>query len=112
MLLPANFTSVIADTFYDKEVSILAKATTSTDGWIDEDATTVTSTFKGNVQFNRLADIQAELGLTDLIDVAITCGTQVVIEPGNLFRYNGVTYKASAVIPFDSHLKIVGSKWA
>ena len=68
--------------------------------------------FMGNVQFNRLADIQAELGLTDLVAVAITCGTDVAIERGNLFSYNGVTYKASAVIPFDSHLKVIGSKWA
>lgn len=111
MLLPANFKSVIADHFYDKTVSILASTTTSTDGWVDEDATTVTSTFQANVQFDRLADIQAEIGLSDDIDVAITCSTDVTLSIGDLFSYDGVTYKAAAVIPHDSHLKIAGSKW-
>ena len=112
MLLPANFKSLIADNFYDKKVSILEKEKTSTDGWVNEAGDSVASTFLGNVQFNKLANIQAELGLTELVDVVITCNTDVAIERDDLFSYDGVIYKASAVIPFDSHLKIVGSKWA
>lgn len=112
MLLPPTFKSDIADHFYDKDVNILASTTTSMDGWINESATTVTSTFKGNVQFDKLADIQAELGLTDNIDVSITCGTDIALQVGDLFSYSGVTYKASAVVPHDSHLKIAGTKWA
>ena len=112
MLLPANFNSLIADNFYDKVVSIVEKSTEDTDGWVSETGTAVVSTFKGNVQFNKLANIQAELGLTELVDVAITCSKDEAIVRGDLFSYDDVTYKASAVIPFDSHLKIVGSKWA
>ena len=112
MLLPANFESTIADTFYDKDVSILVKNTTSTDGWVTETGTTVKSTFKANVQFNNLGDIQSELGLTDQIDVALTCATDVSINDDDLFSHNDVTYKVSAVIPHDSHLKVAGSKWA
>lgn len=112
MLLPSNFASTIADHFYDKDVSILEKATTSADGWVSESPTTIKTTFKGNVQFNRLAEVQAELGLTEQVDVAITCGTEVAIQKGDFFRYNSVTFRASAVVPHDSHLKIAGSKWA
>lgn len=111
MLLPATFNSTIADTFYDKEVNILASTTTVTDGWVDENATTVVSTFNANVQFDRLADVQAELGLTDSIDVSITCSTNVTLQVGDLFSYGGIAYKAEAVVPHDSHLKIAGSKW-
>lgn len=110
MLLPSNFTKTVADTFYDKEVTILEKTTTSTDGWVEETGTTKT-TFKGNVQFSNLETTQKELGLTETIDVAITCKTDVPIKLDDLFEYEGVTYKASAVVPNDSHLKIVGNKW-
>lgn len=112
MLLPANFADTVADTFYDKTVSILAKTTSSVDGWVDENASTATGTFKANVQFDNLGEVQSELGLTEQIDVQITCATSVTLAVDNLFSYDGITYKASAVIPYDSHLKIVGSKWA
>lgn len=111
MLLPTNFTGDIARHFYDKTVSILSKTTTTTDGWVDENASTVTSTFKANVQFNNLGQVQSELGLSERIDVVITCATTVTLNVNDLFSYNNVTYKASAVIPYDSHKKIVGSKW-
>ena len=111
MLLPADFSSIIADHFYDKDVNLLESTQTSVDGWVDEDATTIKSTFKANVQFDRLGDVQAELGLTDSIDVSVTCLTSVPIETGDLFSYLGVTYKASAVVLHDSHYKIAGTKW-
>ena len=109
--MPASFTKAIADTFYDKTVSKLEKTTTSTDGWVEETGT-VTSTFKANVQFDNLGEVQTELGLTEQIDVAMTCLPDTDIAVDDLFQYDGVDYKASAVIPYDSHKKIVGSKWA
>lgn len=110
MLLPANFQSTIADTFYDKTVSLLTKTKTSTDGWVEETGA-VSSTFKANVQFSNLGEVQSELGLTEQVDVVVTCATDVAISVDGLFQYGGVTYKASAVTPNDSHLRIVGSKW-
>ena len=110
MLLPANFTDIVADTFYDKDVSLLTKTQTNTDGWIKETGV-VSGSFKANVQFSNLGTVQAELGLTERIDVAMTCSTDVAIEVDGLFRYQGVTYKATAVIPYDSHKRVVGTKW-
>lgn len=110
MLLPASFTAKIADTFYDKTVSLLTKTSTSTDGWVEQTGT-VSSTFKANVRFDNLGTVQTELGLTESIDVSFTCATDVNIEIDGLFEYNDVTYKVAAVVPYDSHLKIVGRKW-
>lgn len=110
MLLPANFTALVADTFYDKTVSILTKTTTTTDGWVEETGT-VSTTFKANVRFDNLGTIQTELGLTETIDVALTCATNVTLAVDGLFQYNGVDYKATAVVPYDSHLRIVGRRW-
>lgn len=112
MLLPAKFSQTVADTFYDKTVSLVSKDTTNTDGWVDQTATTVTGTFKANVQFSNLGAVQTELGLTEKIDVALTCATDVTLAVDDLFQYDSVTYKASSVVPYDSHLLIVGSKWA
>lgn len=112
MLLPSGFSKTIADTFYDKTVSILAKTTTSTDGWVEETGTTVTSTFKANVRFDQLGEVQSELGLTESIDIAITCGTDVDVNTDSLISYAGVTYNVTAVLPNDSHKKIAGRKWA
>lgn len=110
MLLPASFTSIVADTFYDKDVSVLTKTSTSVDGWVNEAATTVKSTFKCNVRFNKLAEIQAELGLTEQIDIAITCLPNTDIKKGDFIKYKGVTYRVTAAVPNDSHLKVAGSK--
>jgi hypothetical protein len=110
MLLPANFTDKIAETFYDKTVSILSKTTSNVDGWITETGT-VQSTFKANVQFSNLGTVQSEMGLTEQIDVSLTCDKDVSLTVDGLFEYDGVTYKASAVVPYDSHTKIVGRKW-
>lgn len=110
MLLPADFASTVADTFYDKEVTLLDKTTTTVDGWVEQTGT-AGSTFKANVQFNNLGAVQTELGLSEQIDVVLTCATSVSLAVDGLFSYNGVTYKAAAVVPYDSHLKIVGSKW-
>lgn len=111
MLLPSNFTSVIAKHFYDKDVQVLEKTQTSEDGWVTETGTTVKETFKANVQFNNLEQVQSELGLTDRIDVSITCGTDVAVKVDDLVSYRGETYKVMAARPFDSHVKVAGAKW-
>lgn len=110
MLLPANFTTTIADTFYDKEVEILEKTTTSTDGWVTETGTT-SSTFKANVRFENLGEVQTDMGLTEQVDVLITCAADTTVEVGTLLKYADTTYRADAVIPNDSHKRIAGSKW-
>jgi hypothetical protein len=110
MLLPADFTETVAATFYDKTVTLLEKTTTSIDGWVEQTGV-ASSTFKANVQFNNLGAVQTELGLTEQVDVVVTCASDVAIAVDDLFSYQNVTYKALAVIPYDSHKKIVGSKW-
>lgn len=111
MLLPANFTNLIADTFNDKTVNKLQKTKSSNDGWVEETGT-VKSPFKANVQFSNLGQIQSEMGLTEQIDVVITCSSDVNLAVDDLFSYQNVTYKTSAVLPRDSHKKIAGQKWA
>jgi hypothetical protein len=111
MLLPDNFTGLIAETFYDKTVNKLTKTKSSTDGWVEETGTVNTS-FKANVQFDNLGQIQSEMGLTEQIDVVMTCASDVNLTVDDLFSYHDVTYKTSAILPRDSHKKVAGQKWA
>ena len=112
MLFPDSAKDAIAKAFYDKDIAILDDTETiDAEGGIVRNETTVKSTFKGNVRFNALGELQTELGLTQNIDIAISCSTDTAVEVGDLLQYAGVKYVATDVLPRDSHRYIMGEKW-
>lgn len=110
MLLTPNFKDVIASHFYDKEVTVLEATETDDTGWVKK-SWAVKGTFNGNVRFNNLGEVQSELGISDNIDIAVTCDTGVEIEGENALEYLDQRYEVTAIRPADSHLLIVGKKW-
>ena len=111
-MVPASFQTAIARTFYDKTVTKLQKIeTVDSEGGVQKAGTTPVSTFKGNVRFNNLGEVQTEMGLTHEIDIAITCAPDTPVEVDDLLEYAGVKYVAVSVIPNDSHKLIVGTRW-
>ncbi|MBR2587008.1 hypothetical protein IKE71_01380 [Candidatus Saccharibacteria bacterium] len=111
MLFPANAKARIAKTFYDKTVKVYAKTeTVDREGGI-VNGTTVKGTFKGNVRFNSLGELQSELGLTRNIDIAISCPTDTKVEVDDLLEYKGIKYVVTDALPRDSHKFIMGEKW-
>lgn len=112
MLFPDNAKKKIAEAFYDKAIEILETSETlDEEGGVVKNGTTVKSTFKGNVRFNALGELQSELGLTKSIDIAISCPTNTQVEVGDLLRYAGITYMVTDALPRDSHKYIMGEKW-
>lgn len=112
MLLPTDFKSKIADTFYDKTVSVLGETvTTEADGAVNKTHGAVTSTFKGNCRLVNFKQVQKEYGIDHEIDIAITCPTTVSMVTGTLIEYAGVRYEVTDVLPTDSHQMIMGRKW-
>ena len=112
MLFPDNAKNKIAEAFYDKVVKVLETSETlDEEGGLVKNGTTVKSTFKGNVRFNALGELQSELGLTKSIDVAISCPTDTEVEVGDLLEYAGITYVVTDALPRDSHKYIMGEKW-
>jgi hypothetical protein len=112
MLFPKEANKLIAKSFYDKAVDVLDKSeTVDSEGGAVKTSGTVKSTFQANVRFTALSKVQTELGLTDDIDVAITCATDTAVAVDDLLQYKGVKYVATDVLPFDSHILIVGKKW-
>ena len=109
MLWPNEAKNAIADAFYDKTIQVLSSETTKDEeGGVIRNSQSVKSSFRGNVRFNDLGEIQAELGLVDSIDICITCNTNAEIEVNDLFRLGSRLYVATSVIPSDSHLTVIG----
>lgn len=111
MLWPNEAGKAIADAFYDKTIGLLSSTTTlDAEGGVVR-ATQSSGSFTGNVRFSNLGELQAELGLVESIDISVTCPPDVAIKVDDLFTYDSITYKATSVIPSDSHLTIVGRKY-
>lgn len=109
MLWPDEAKNAIADSFYDKTIEVLNSETQrDEEGGIIRNTQSIKTSFEGNVRFNNLGEIQAELGLVDSIDICITCNANAEIAVNDLFRYNNRLYVATDVIPTDSHLTITG----
>lgn len=112
MLWPNAAKDAIANTFYDKVIVVLDSTTTKdSEGGIVRNSQSVKTSFKGNVRFNDLGELQAELGLVESIDISVTCNTNAEIELNDIFRYNSQLYVATNVIPSDSHLTVIGKKY-
>lgn len=101
----------IASIFYDKEVEVL-KYETSIDreGGVHNSEPKTIAVFKGNVSFSNCKRIQEEYGLDYEIDISITCD-YTSIDKTTLLKYGDIIYNVSDILPFDSHLLIVGTKW-
>lgn len=112
MLVPSSFTAAIADTFYDKTVTKLTRSTTTdSEGGVKKTTSSPSSTFKGNVRFEALGEVQSELGLTEKIDIAITCPPDTAVSVDDIIEYLSVKYVATSVLPRDTHKLIVGQRW-
>ena len=111
MLWPNAAKKAIADSFYDKTIEVLSSETRLDDeGGVIRNSQSIKSSFKGNVRFNNLGELQSELGLSESIDICVTADNEASIGLNDLFTYLGVTYVATNVIPSDSHLTIIGKK--
>lgn len=109
MLWPDGAKNAIADAFYDKVIVVLNSETQrDAEGGVIRNTQSVKTSFKGNVRFNNLGEIQAELGLVESIDICITCNVNAEIEVNDLFRLNDRLYVATDVVPSDSHLTVIG----
>jgi hypothetical protein len=109
--IPNSFKTKIADTFYDKEITLKSYSEVVDDeGWADAKASTEVKTFDGNVRFDNLAQIQEDFGLDEDVDIIIT--TDEELELGNVIEYGGIEYRVISAIPYDSHNLIAGMKWS
>lgn len=111
MYIPKNMMKQIAKVFYDKEVSILVKTTTiDAEGGVNTKGYDVIDTFKGNVNFSNCKQIQEEYGLDYNIDVSITTDYKL-LKINDIIKYQEIIYNVTDILPSDSHLLVVATKW-
>lgn len=111
MYIPNQMTKQIARVFYDKTVDVLASnVITDAEGGVNYNGYAVVDNFKGNVNFSNCKKIQEEYGLDYNIDISITTDYNLLIH-NNLIRYKDVVYNVTDILPSDSHILIVATKW-
>lgn len=111
MYIPKSMTKQIAKTFYDKEVSVLAKQSNiDAEGGVTSKGYDVIDTFKGNVNFSNCKQIQEEYGLDYNIDVSITTDYNL-LKINDIIKYQEIIYNVTDILPSDSHLLVVATKW-
>lgn len=112
MYIPKSMTKAIADNFYDKTVEVLRSETTvDAEGGVNYRGLTTASSFNGNVSFSNCKKIQEEYGLDYEIDVSITAGIDTDIAINDIIKYNDVIFNVNDILPSDSHILIVATKW-
>lgn len=113
MLFPESASKAIAKTFYDKRIEVLSDTVErDEEGGVVRKGQTIEAEFFGNVRFNDLGEVMTELGLSESIDICVTCAVSAPISLDDMFRYDGKIYIATNVVPSDSHLTLTGKLWA
>lgn len=111
MYIPKSMMKQIANTFYDKEVSVLVKIDSiDAEGGVNSKGYEVLDNFKCNVNFSNCKQIQEEYGLDYNIDVSITTDYKL-LNINDIIKYQDVVYKVTDVLPSDSHILVVATKW-
>lgn len=111
MYIPKKMKQQIAKTFYDKEVFMLDKKTNiDAEGGVTSKGYDVIDTFKGNVNFSNCKQIQEEYGLDYNIDVSITTDYNL-LNINDMIKYQDIIYNVTDILPSDSHILIVATKW-
>ncbi len=111
MYIPKSMMKQIAKTFYDKEVSVLVKIDSiDAEGGVISKGYDVLNKFKGNVNFSNCKQIQEEYGLDYNIDVSITTNYNS-LNINDIIKYQDVVYKVTDILPSDSHILVVATKW-
>lgn len=108
MKLPNGFIDNIANYFYDKTFTVYSHTESVDDeGWASADETEG-STFVGNINYDRLEEVQKAYGLEEQIDATVS--THEDIEIGTLIKYDNTMYRVIEAKPYDSHNILVIKK--
>lgn len=111
MYIPKTMSKAIAKRFYDKTVEVLTNnVITDAEGGVNYKGYATIDNFKGNVSFSNCKKIQEEYGLDYNIDISITTDYKL-IKINDIIKYLDVVYNVTDVLPSDSHILIVATKW-
>lgn len=112
MIIPNGFEDAMASTFYDKTITkIEITRTVSTDGQVMKAESETSDTIKVNERFDNCEIIRQEQGISEQVDVSMTCRSTESISENEVWTDGTRKYRIMKVIQFDSHKLIVGQLW-
>ena len=111
MFIPKSMKTVIAKTFYDKEIHLMNKSVKKdAEGGVKTKGYTVKECFKGNVNFSNCEKIQEEYGLDYKVNISITTD-YIGLEKNDIISYDKMFYEVKGIYIRDSHLLVLGATW-
>ena len=111
MFIPKSMKTVIAKTFYDKEIHLMDKSVeTDAEGGVKTKGYTVKDNFNGNVNFSNCEKIQEEYGLDYKVNISITTD-YTGLKKDDIISYDKVLYEVKGIYTRDSHLLVLGATW-
>lgn len=111
MYIPSQMKKIIANVFYDKEVSVIEqKVMIDAEGGVNIKSYEDVNKFKGNVSFSNCKKIQEDYGIDYDIDISITTDYNM-LKINDIIKYQDVLYIITDVMAMDSHFLILAKKW-
>lgn len=111
MYIPKTMKEKISKVFYDKKISVLKEVINiDNEGGVTVKGYDLIDTFEGNVNFSNCKQIQEEYGLDYKIDLSITTDYNS-LKINNIIKYQEIIYNVTDILPSDSHLLVVATKW-
>lgn len=111
MNVPKSFKNKIKSTFYDKTLTRHdAVVAVDDEGWARVSEPTVIGTFKGNVNFSNLNEVQERYGIRTDITATVTTDEQVA--NGEIVGYLGQLFRVTKAVAFDSHTLLILEEWS
>ena len=111
MFIPKSMKTVIAKTFYDKEIHLMDKSVEKdAEGGVKTKGYTVNDSFKGNVNFSNCEKIQEEYGLDYKVSISITTD-YTGLSKSDIISYDKELYEVKGIYIRDSHLLVLGATW-
>lgn len=80
------------------------------EGGVTSKGLSIVDKFKGNVNFSNCKQIQEDYGLDYNIDVSITTNYEL-LKINDIIQYQDVIYNVTDILPSDSHILVVATKW-
>lgn len=112
MYIPQKMTNKIASVFYDKTIEVLTpNVITDAEGGVNYKGLATISSFNGNVSFSNCKKVQEEYGLDYEIDISVTASVNTNVSINDIIKYQNITYNVTDILPSDSHILIVATKW-
>lgn len=113
MILTKDFKSKIAGAFYDKTFTKYTVSNIVDDeGWSRDGSLVSNGTFLGNAFFDKLAEYKEKFGISEDIQIVVSCSTEEETDIHDIFEYDNRYYRVIDSRPYDSYKLIFGQVWS